>query len=44
MHTDGTANLLLGFGLMQSIGHVDYFPNGGSDQPNCPQVLIKLKF
>ena len=42
IHTDGTANLQLGFGLFQSIGHVDYYPNGGKDQPDCPQVWIIL--
>ena len=45
LHTDGENNLQLGFGLSQSIGHIDYFPNGGLDQPNCPKVytLINLK-
>lgn len=42
IHTDSTANLKLGFGLMQSIGHIDYFPNGGLNQPDCPQTSDKL--
>jgi pimeloyl-ACP methyl ester carboxylesterase len=28
LHSDGTANLLLGLGMMQDIGHVDFYPNG----------------
>jgi len=42
IHTDGAANLKLGLGLIQSVGHIDYFPNGGKDQPNCPQDSSKL--
>ena len=29
IHTDGSATLLLGLGLMQPLGHVDFYPNGG---------------
>ena len=28
IHTDGSATLQLGLGLMQSVGHVDFYPNG----------------
>jgi hypothetical protein len=42
IHSDGTANLKLGLGLAQPLGHVDYYPNGGRDQPECPQTSQKL--
>ncbi len=42
IHTDGSANLALGLGLSQPLGHVDYYPNGGRNQPKCPQVTGKL--
>jgi pimeloyl-ACP methyl ester carboxylesterase len=42
IHSDGTANLLLGLGMMQPVGHADYYPNGGKDQPNCPATSGKI--
>ncbi|CAF1000935.1 unnamed protein product [Brachionus calyciflorus] len=42
IHSDGTANLLLGLGLSQPIGHSDFYPNGGKNQPNCPANSDKL--
>lgn len=30
MHTNGGRN-----GILKSLGHIDYFPNGGKKQPNC---------
>jgi hypothetical protein len=42
IHTDGAATLQIGLGLMQKVGHVDYYPNGGKNQPNCPDVPGKI--
>ncbi|KAK9892865.1 hypothetical protein WA026_022546 [Henosepilachna vigintioctopunctata] len=35
VHTDASEFLLNGLGIVEPIGHVDYYPNGGSDQPGC---------
>lgn len=37
IHTDASAFIRGGLGLNERIGHVDYFPNGGTDQPGCDQ-------
>ncbi|KAH3772676.1 inactive pancreatic lipase-related protein 1-like [Dreissena polymorpha] len=39
IHTDGDSLIHLGFGLKQRVGHVDFYPNGGDDQPGCPANL-----
>lgn len=44
IHSDGTANLKLGLGLMQALGHVDFYPNGGKDQPECPATSGKVLY
>lgn len=35
IHSDGARTWSEGLGLFESIGHSDYFPNGGLDQPGC---------
>ncbi|XP_052058992.1 pancreatic lipase-related protein 2-like [Mytilus californianus] len=40
IHTDGSNILSLGMGAAQAMGHVDFYPNGGSDQPGCPAGLL----
>lgn len=36
IHTDSGTALDFGLGMRQSIGHIDFFPNGGKFQPGCP--------
>lgn len=38
IHTDGARFFSEGLGIFRPIGHVDYFPNGGFDQPGCNHV------
>ncbi len=42
IHSDGSANLKLGLGLMQPLGHADFYPNGGKNQPGCGGTSDKL--
>ncbi|CAF1187657.1 unnamed protein product [Rotaria sordida] len=42
IHTDGQAHIQLGLGLLQPLGHVDFYPNGGLEQPQCPKMGGKI--
>ncbi|XP_071555190.1 pancreatic lipase-related protein 2 [Temnothorax nylanderi] len=38
IHTDGSQDFMDGFGLLKPIGHIDFFPNGGRQQPGCTDI------
>ncbi|EFN84677.1 Pancreatic triacylglycerol lipase [Harpegnathos saltator] len=38
IHTDGSPDLIDGFGLLKPLGHIDFFPNGGQEQPGCVDI------
>lgn len=40
IHTDGKSILLLGFGMEQPVGHIDFYPNNGRNQPGCKSSKI----
>lgn len=42
IHTDGSATVMIGLGLLQRSGHVDFYPNGGKEQPKCASVTQKI--
>ncbi|XP_054729553.1 pancreatic triacylglycerol lipase [Anastrepha obliqua] len=35
IHTDANPLMKGGLGIYQRVGHVDFYPNGGSDNPGC---------
>jgi len=40
IHTDGPPLTSLGFGTFQEMGHADFYPNGGEDQPGCSTLKV----
>lgn len=42
IHSNGGSFVTGHFGVGQRLGHVDYYPNGGGNQPGCkdPQTFL----
>nr|UZS00786.1 triacylglycerol lipase [Neocaridina denticulata sinensis] len=43
IHTDADHILMLGYGTEQEMGHLDFYPNSGHDQPGCDPVSIGIE-
>ena len=41
IHTDAENLIKLGFGTNEPMGHADFYPNGGADQPGCTDSILK---
>ncbi|XP_034946054.1 pancreatic lipase-related protein 2-like isoform X2 [Chelonus insularis] len=44
IHTDGAEDFTEGFGLLKPIGHIDFFPNGGVQQPGCNDIKNSIVY
>ncbi|CAH0555316.1 unnamed protein product [Brassicogethes aeneus] len=41
VHTDANHFIELALGMKRPIGHVDYYPNGGDNQPGCGKSMVQ---
>uniref|UniRef100_A0A1B6D7K8 Lipase domain-containing protein n=1 Tax=Clastoptera arizonana TaxID=38151 RepID=A0A1B6D7K8_9HEMI len=41
IHSDTTPFVQGGLGMKEPVGHLDFYPNGGEDQPGCNESIIK---
>lgn len=32
--------MFLALGFRETLGHIDFYANGGADQPNCPKTIF----
>jgi len=44
IHTDAKTLVVVGYGLLQPVGHVDFYPNGGTGQPGCSIMDTPVSF
>ncbi|XP_054708873.1 pancreatic lipase-related protein 2-like [Uloborus diversus] len=41
IHSDATDIMFIGFGMSHKVGHIDFFPNNGRNQPGCKTDKFK---
>lgn len=41
IHTDANGFIHGGLGIIERVGHVDFYPNGGTDQPGCDKGMVQ---
>lgn len=41
IHSDATPFIKGGLGMHDPVGHLDFYPNGGEDQPGCNEGMMK---
>ncbi|XP_054708915.1 pancreatic lipase-related protein 2-like [Uloborus diversus] len=41
IHSDATDIMFIGFGMSHQVGHVDFYPNSGRNQPGCKTDKFK---
>lgn len=42
IHSDGSEfDYVSGFGWMKAVGHIDFYPNGGENQPGCQRENVR---
>ncbi|XP_067158164.1 lipase member H isoform X3 [Apteryx mantelli] len=37
---EGKLGRITGLGYREALGHIDFYPNSGTDQPGCPQTIF----
>lgn len=42
IHTDAAADFITGWGMEQPVGHIDFYPNGGQNQPGCVEQQLSV--